>query len=167
MTILGQRWTHYLPPAVVLVITTGFLIMTYHLPPAARAMPLLVGWAALAFSIIDLVSRNGNNFGKVLMRALNPAGLTTALEEQAEASAGRGALLTGIGLVLLLVVAFILVGVLVAAPVMIFTALMIAYRRQLVSNLVIAAVATGVIWILFSVLLRLQLYPGVLFGGTF
>ena len=39
-------------------------------------------------------------------------------------------------------------------------------RRQIVSNIVIAAVTTGVIWLLFSVLLRLHLYPGVLFGGA-
>lgn len=164
--IFGQRWTHYLPPLVVLAVVAGFLAMTYQLPPAARTMPSLVGWAALALVGIDLLSRTGGPFGRALMRSLNPSGLKLGAEEQAEAPAGRWPLLTGIGLVVLLVVAFLLVGVLVAAPLLIFTALMVAYRREVISNIAIAAVTTGVIWLLFSVLLRLHLYPGVLFGGA-
>ena len=167
MTILGQRWTHYLPPLVMLAIASGFLVMTYQLPVTARAMPSLVGWAGMGLAGLDLVSRTGGKLGRSLMKALNPAGLQAGDEQVAEAPSGRWPLVTGIGLVVLLVSAFILAGVLIAAPLTIFTALTIANRRQLVSNLVIAGGTTGVIWLLFSVLLRLHLYSGVLFGGAF
>jgi hypothetical protein len=166
VSILGRRWTHYLPPILVLAVVTGFLVMTYQLPPAARSMPSLVGWAGLALALIDLVSRTGGAFGEALMKALNPAGLKLGEEERAEAPAGLWPLVTGIGLVVLLVAAFLLVGVLIAAPLLIFTALMVANRRQPISSILIAAAATAVIWLLFSVLLRLHLYPGVLFGGA-
>jgi hypothetical protein len=164
--IFGQRWTHFLPPLIVLAVVTGFLAMTYQLPPAARAMPALVGWAGLVLAGVDLLTRTGGEFGRALMKALNPAGLKMGEEERAEAPAGLLPLLTGLGLVVLLVAAFLLVGVLIAAPILIFTALMVNNRREVISNLLIAVVTTGVIYLLFSVLLRLHLYPGVLFGGA-
>jgi hypothetical protein len=162
-TRFAQHWTRYLPPLVVLAVTAGFLVLTYRLPPAARAMPVLVGWAALVLASIDLVSRTHGRFGHALMKALNPAGLK---EEEAEAPAGVWALATGIGLVVLLLTAFLLLGVLIAAPLTIFTALIVANRRELISSLLIAGGATAIIWLLFSVLLRLHLYPGLLFGGA-
>lgn len=166
MMVFGRRWTNTLPPLAMLAFTAGFLVMTYHLPARARAVPLIVGWAALVLSSVDLATRTGGEFGHALMRALNPAGLRIAAEEAVERPKGSGPLLSGVGLVVLLVAAFILAGVLVAAPLMIFTALTIAYRREPISNVVTAAAVTAAIYLLFSVLLRLHLYPGVLFGGT-
>lgn len=155
-----------MPPLVVLVVAAGFLMLTYQLPPAARVMPVLVGWAALVLASIDLLSRTRGEFGRALMKAFNPAGLNRGAEDQAEARAGGWPLATGIGLVVLLVTAFLLVGVLIAAPLTIFTALILANRRELISSVLIAGFTTAFIWLLFSVLLRLHLYPGVLFGGV-
>jgi Tripartite tricarboxylate transporter TctB family len=153
----------FLPPAVCGLFAAGFLAMTYTLPPAARAMPLLVGWGTLGLAMLDLASRLKGKAGEALMRALNPAGLKPPTPD---AVSGRYALLSGIGLVVLLVTAFLLFGALVAAPVLIFAALMIANRKEWLLSLAIAAGSTLVIWLLFAVLLRLQLYPGLLFGGS-
>ncbi|MGC1300764.1 MAG: tripartite tricarboxylate transporter TctB family protein [Caulobacteraceae bacterium] len=153
----------FLPAAVCWLFSAGFLAMTYTLPPAARAMPLMVGWCTLGLATLDMASRLKGKLGEALMRTLNPAGLKP---EPPDTVSGRYALLSGIGLVVLLVTAFLLFGALVAAPVLIFAALMIANRKEWLLSLAIAAGSTLVIWLLFSVLLRLQLYPGVLFGGS-
>ncbi len=165
-TILGAVWTSYLAPLVFLGVAAGFLVLTYQLPPAARDMPVLVGWATLVLALVDLVSRTGGELGRTLMRALNPSGLKPSAEAKAEAPSGRFAVISGIGLVVLLIVAFILTGVLIAAPLVIFTALVIADRREIVLSAVIAAVTTLSIWLVFSLLLRLHLYPGFLFGSA-
>jgi hypothetical protein len=153
----------YLPALFCWLFAAGFLVMTYALPPVARSMPALVGWATLVLATLDLLSRMKGKLGEGLMRALNPSGLKP---EGPPATSGRYALLTGIGLVVLLVTAFLLLGALIAAPLLILSALMIANRKEWLLSLAIAAGSTLVIWLLFAVLLRLQLYPGLLFGGS-
>jgi hypothetical protein len=157
------EFVRLLPPILCGLFAAAFLAMTYALPPAARAMPLLVGWGTLGLVVLDLASRQKGKAGEALMRALNPAGLKPP---EADTVTGRYALLIGIGLVVLLVTSFLLLGALIAAPVLIFTALMVGDRKQWRLSLAITAGSTLVIWLLFSVLLRLQLYPGLLFGGS-
>ncbi len=153
----------FLPAAFCWLFAAAFLAMTYTLPANARAMPLLVGWGTLGLATLDLASRLRNKAGEALMRALNPAGLKP---EPPDTISGRYALLIGIGLVVLLVTSFLLLGALIAAPLLIFTALMVGDRKQWKLSLAITAGSTLVIWLLFAVLLRLQLYPGLLFGGS-
>ena len=45
-------------------------------------------------------------------------------------------------------------------------ALMLAYRTQWLANAIIAAGATLGVWLLFAMLLRLQLFQGLAFGGV-
>jgi hypothetical protein len=163
MKILGSPATHYIPAAIVWLFAAGFLVMTYPLPEAARSTPLLVGWVTLGLATIDLLSRTGGAFGEGLMRAVNPAGLK---ERQDTTPHDRRALISGLCLIGALVVSFIFLGVLPTTALIVFGALMSAYRTQIVMNAVIAAGATLGVWLLFSALLRLQLYPGLAFGGV-
>jgi len=163
-TLFATRWVHYLPALFAWLFAVGFLVLTYRLPPIARAMPVLVGWATLGLASLDLISRTGGAFGQGLMRALNPSGLK--LQGDADTLEPRFGLKSGIGMVVLLVVGFLSIGILLAAPLVIFIALMLANRREPLLSAAIAAGATLVIWLLFAVLLRLQLYPGLIFGGA-
>lgn len=161
--LLGSPLVHYIPAVVVWLFAAGFLALTYQLPESARATPALVGWITLGLSTIDLLSRTGGEFGKALMRAVNPAGLKARLDAESHTTMD---LVTGIGLIAVLVVLFIVIGVLPTTALFVFGALTLAYRSQPVRNAAIAAGATLGVWLLFALLLRLQLYPGLAFGGT-
>ncbi len=161
--ILGSPLVHYVPALVVWLFTVGFLVMTYQLPVAARSTPGLVGWVTLGLASLDLLSRTGGDFGRGLMRAVNPAGLN---DRPDKVDHTRIDLLSGLGLICCLVVSFIVFGVLPATAIVIFGALAFAYRTQLLMDAAIAAAATLGVWLLFAMLLRLQLYPGLAFGGV-
>lgn len=161
--ILGSPAVRYVPAFVVWFFAAGFLALTYQLPEAARATPSLVGWVTIVLATIDLLSRTGGEFGTALMRTVNPAGLKGRPDAQSHTMMD---LVTGIGLIAVLVVSFIVLGVLPTTALITFGALTLAYRSQLLMNAVIAASATLGVWLLFAVLLRLQLYPGLAFGGV-
>ena len=161
--ILGSPAIRYLPALVVWLFAAGFLALTYQLPATARSTPALVGWVTFGLATLDLLSRTGGEFGKAMMRALNPAGLNDRADNQPHT---RGDLLTGLGLIVCLVTFFIALGVLPTAALFIFGALTLGYRKKLIMNAAIAALATLGVWLLFAVLLRLQLYPGLAFGGV-
>ena len=59
-----------------------------------------------------------------------------------------------------------LLGVLPTAVLFIVGVLTLGYRKKLIMNAAIAVLATLGVWLLFSVLLRLQLYTGLDFGGV-
>jgi hypothetical protein len=159
----GSSVARYLPAVVVWIFTAGFLALTYQLPPSARATPSLVGWITLALATLDILSRTGGEFGPAIMRAVNPAGLKARPEMQTHTKTD---LVAGIGLIAILVGLFIGVGVILATAIFTFGALTLAYRSEFLRNATIAAAATLGVWLLFGMLLRLQLYPGLAFGGV-
>ena len=161
--LLGSPVARYAPAVVVWLFAAGFLALTYQLPLSARSTPALVGWITLGLATIDLLSRTGGAFGLAVMRAMNPAGLKARPDAQTHTTAD---LVTGIGLIAVLVTLFIVLGVLITTAVFTFGALMLAYRAEFIRNAAIAGAATLGVWLLFAVLLRLQLYPGLLFGGA-
>jgi len=163
MKILGTPAIRYLPAAIVWLFAAGFLALTYQLPEATRATPSLVGWVTLGLATLDILSRTGGELGAALMRAVNPAGLKDRPENQ---PVTHKDLASGIGLIVALVSSFVILGVLPTTAIIIFGALMIAYRAQWITNAIIAAGATLGVWLLFAVLLRLQLFPGLAFGGV-
>jgi len=162
MKILGTPAIRYLPALIVWLFAAGFLGLTYQLPEAARATPSLVGWVTLGLATLDLVSRTGGELGVALMRAVNPAGLADRADNH---PVTRKDLASGIGLIVALVASFLVLGVLPTTAIIIFGALMLAYRSQWITNAIVAAGATAGVWLLFAVLLGLQLYPGLAFGG--
>ena len=58
------------------------------------------------------------------------------------------------------------IGILYAVPLYVFLSLLLRGRRSLVLAASIAAGAAAMIWVLFDLVLQLELYPGVLFGGV-
>jgi len=160
--LLGSPVTRYIPAVVAWLFAAGFLVLTYQLPLSARSTPALVGWITLGLATVDILSRTGGEFGPALMRAVNPAGLKPRSDAPTHTTAD---LVTGIGLIAVLVALFIVVGVLPTTALFTFGALTLAYRSELIRNAAIAGAATLGVWLLFAILLRLQLYPGLLFGG--
>ncbi len=162
--ILGTPASDYLPAAALWIVTALYLQTAYRYTPAVRAFPAGVAWIMLLFLKIDLVSRTKTTRGGALSRWLNHA---AAPAHPAETEAPQRARQAVAVLWLVLFAALIvLVGILVAVPAYLFAALRWQGRRSYRACALGAAGATLFVWLLFSVVLRIALYPGLLFGGA-
>jgi hypothetical protein len=160
--VLGTPVSEYLPAAALFIVTIVYLITAYGYSPIARAVPAGVAWAMLVLVVLDLVSRTRTKLGTTLMHWLNPAGEAAKHEGDIRYPA-----LKQLGAVLWVgafAVLMVLIGILYAVPVYVFGSLFLRGRRSLLLSGVVAAGATLMIWILFDLVLQLELYPGVLFS---
>jgi hypothetical protein len=161
--VFGTPITEYLPPFVLLIVTAIYLATAYQYAPESRIMPVLVAWCMLALLATDLVSQTATPVGRSLTRWLNPSSDRSGHVQLAAYSSGRqlAAVLWLSGLAALL----LLIGVLFAVPLYLFAAIRLRGQRSLSASLAIAGGMTLTLWLLFTGLLHLQLYPGLLFGG--
>jgi hypothetical protein len=162
--VFGTPVTDYLPALGLLVLTIGYLATAYNYSPDARAVPAGVAWVMIVLVVLDLVSRTRTSVGLTLMHWLNPAGDPDKMAEHKRYPALRqiGAVLWIAGFA----AAMVLIGILYAVPLYVFASLSIRGKRPLLLAAGIAAVATAIIWLLFVAVLGLELYPGMLFGGS-
>lgn len=161
--VFGTSVVEYAPAFVLSILTAIYLATAYQYAPESRIMPVLVGWCMLALLAIDLASRTATPLGQSLTRWLNPATERPGHTQSAAYSIDRQllAVLWLGGLAALLV----LIGVLGGVPLYLFAAIRFRGRRSLITSLAVAGGMTLVVWLLFTGLLHLQLYPGLLFGG--
>jgi hypothetical protein len=162
--VFGTPLTDYMPALGLLVLTAIYIATAYSYSPDARAVPAGVAWVMLVLVLLDLVSRTQTGIGTTLMHWLNPAG-DAAKQEGVK----HYPLLKQFSAVLWVsgfTAALVLIGILYAVPLYVFSSLYFQGRRPLPVCLAVSAAATAMIWLLFAVVLRLELYPGILFGGA-
>lgn len=162
--VLGTPLGAYLPAFLLLVLTSAYLAIAYRYKPDSRAMPVAVAWAMIALLGVDLAARTRTRPGERLIRWLNPAADPEKAARQKSYPARKqiAAMLWILGFA----AALVLMGVLYAVPLYVFAAMRLRGRRSYRVCLAGAGGATLAIWLLFSVLLRLELFPGLLFGGS-
>jgi tripartite tricarboxylate transporter TctB family protein len=158
--ILGTPVAEYLPAFGLLILTIIYLVTAYGYPADARAVPAGVAWVMLVLLVLDLLSRTQTKLGAALMHWLNPAGDPEKREHEAHYAALKQ--IGAVFWVALFVALMLLIGILYAVPVYVFASLFIRGRRPLLLCIAASAGATLMIWILFSLVLQLELYPGVL-----
>lgn len=151
----------YLPAIGLAALAAAFLVASYSYTPQARAFPSAVGWVTLVLVALDIVSRTGTPVGAALRQRLNPI-TTGASEDPAPFGRQLGAALW----LAVFGVALVLTGVMYAVPVYVFASLRFQGRRPWLTCLWIAVAVTGCLWLLFALLLRLELYRGYFFGGA-
>jgi hypothetical protein len=160
MSALKGLWT----PILIMAGVAGFLALTYQLPVESRAMPLGVGWTTLALAFVDLLSRTRTGFGEALMKTLNPAGDEDVAAERSDAAWTRQA--TGVLLPVLFTAALVLFGILIGAALFVFAAIFLSDRRRWLEAIALTVGATAFVWLVFAVVLKLQLFSGLLFGAS-
>jgi hypothetical protein len=133
----------YLPAAGLAIFTALFLATAYGYPSQARTFPVAVAWVTLFLVALDISKSR-----------LNPG----AAEED---SRPLGSQISAVIWLALFAVLLVLVGILYAVPLYIFASLRFRGGRSWFTSLWTAAVVTGGIWLLFAVVLRLDLYPGL------
>jgi hypothetical protein len=127
----------YVPSVTLAILTTIFLIAAYTYPPQARAFPVAVGWVMLFLIAIDIFSRT--------------------IAEDHPPAAGQ---LRAVIWLAAFALALVLIGILYAVPLYIAASLRIRGHRSWIASLLAAAITTSGIWLLFAVVLRLDLYQG-------
>jgi hypothetical protein len=163
MRVFGTPLIDYAPPLAAAVAASLYLAAAYGYSPDARAAPLLIGWSVVALAALDLASRTQTTLGRMLTRWLNPVG-TGRREGHAAYPLMRQ--ITAIAWIAGFVAAFALIGALYAIPLYVFAATRWRGHRPWLACAISAAVTLAGVWLLFAKLLRLELYPGLLFGGT-
>ncbi len=162
--VLGTPVTDYMPAMGLLAITAVYLVTAYQYSPDARAVPAGVAWVMLVLVSLDLVSRSRTKIGAALMHWLNPAGDADKLDAVKRYPVLKQ--LAAVAWIAGFAAAMLLIGILYAVPLYVFSSLLIQGRRPLLVCIGFAAAATLMIWLLFDVVLSLELYPGILFGGA-
>jgi len=159
--ILGVPASRYAPPAVLCLLAAGYLFASRQYDEQSRLMPMLIGRAMFVLAAIDVLSRSDTSVGRALLRWLNPAALSEQPQQDADARKELGYILWIIAFAL----AIMWIGMYVAVPAFLFLSFSLIGRRSLLQSLALSAGVGGAIWALFSLLLRLHLFPGLAFGG--
>jgi hypothetical protein len=161
--VLGTPLIDYLPALVLWLLTAGYLATAYGYSAESRVVPVLVAWSMLVLLLLDLASRTQTPLGQTLTQWFNPAAA------QAESTGSGHAVISKQLAAVLWLAGFttllLLIGVLYAVPLYVFASIRLRGRRSYLASLVVAAGMALTVWLLFGVLLRLQFYPGLLFGG--
>lgn len=131
----------YLPSTGLAIFTVVVLIAAYGYPSQARAFPVAVAWVMLFLIGLDIF-------------ALKNAEDRPAVAGQLRAVTWLAAFAS----------ALVLVGILYAVPIYIAASLRFKGHRSWITSLLAAAITTGGVWLLFAVVLRLDLYPGYFFA---
>jgi len=164
MRAFGTEVIDYLPAVAAAAAAGVYLATAYGYSPDARAAPLLIGWSVIALAGLDIASRTRTAVGRMLTQWLNPG------TSRPHAGTGEAYAVTrqiaAVAWLAGFVAAFALIGALYAIPLYVFAATRWRGGRPWLVSLISAAATLGGIWLMFSRLLHLELYPGLLSGGT-
>ena len=162
--VFGTELSDYLPAAAAAAVAAVYLGAAYQYSPEARATPLLIGWTVVALA-------------GARHRVAHPdppragAGrLAQSRDQRPRHGAGHAEYPIGKQIMAIVWIAgflagFALIGATYAIPLYVFAATRWRGGRPYWVCLVSAACTLAGIWFLFGWLLRLELYPGLLFGG--
>ena len=142
-----------LPSVAILVFVIAYLGSGYlTLGSASRFVPLLVGSVTLLLLLIDML-RTLRARGVVVGNDTNTVSVPPVRELQAIAYVAGAA--AGI----------YLLGFAVTIPIYLFTSIAFFGKQSTRTAVAVALLTSLTIYLLFEVLLRYKLYPGLLFGG--
>lgn len=146
---------------VTLAIFVGLFVWSDHIPdPRGREFPVLVSGAAVILCALDVLAHSGTAAGRWVALVLSGAAEPAPARDRRLSAEALAVIWVGVALALV-----ILLGFLVAIPIYVFGYLLLHGRRTLRHSLIAAVATTFGIWLGFEVLLRYDLYRGMLFGG--
>ena len=160
MTSRTARWAESAPVFGLLAFTVVFLVTGYQYSPQARAFPVAVAWVTLGLIALDLVSRQESRFGRAVSARLNPGGAPV------QDAHGHGQQVTAVLWLTGFVALAGLIGIVPAVLIHVFASVRFRAGRSSLRSVAVAAGVTLVIWLLFAVFLRIELYRGLWFGGA-
>lgn len=160
--IFGTAATEYLPSLAFLLFTIFYLSLAYTYNADARAFPAGVAWVMLVLTVLDLIMLTKTPVGAALTSLLNPLG--ESAHAKGEAPIPFAKQVVAVAWIFGFAGLMVLIGVLYAVPVFVFSYIRFRGRRSYLLSGAISLAAAFVAWFLFAFVLRIELYPGVLFS---
>lgn len=145
--------------AVVLLITSVFIMSAYRYDARGAEFPLIIGWVTLMLCVVDLFASLPTQIGGWLSSILHKSRSTP--DDKTPASGREAGGILWIGAMVALVWVF---GFLIAIPIYSIAFMTLNGRRPLVSSTIAAGITTLFVYVVFEWLLRYELYRGLLFG---
>ena len=162
--VFGTASLEYLPALGLLAVTIGYLTQAYAYAPESRLVPAGVAWAMIALLALDLAARSRTRLGGAVNRWLNSAAMSRGSPKD-DAPRPLGRQIAAVTWVAGFTLAVVLIGIVAAVPVYVFASLRLRGRRPFGLCLAVSAGTALLIWLLFAVVLRIDLYPGLLATG--
>ena len=163
MNTPSSRFWQLLPPVVMLVFSVVFLGWSYSYGERAQQMPVLVGWVMLLLCALDVIASTGTHAGD-MVRAFFSG---TLIGEKPETAAAKPVGRTLIAILWPTAFVFLvaLFGFIPVIPVYAFLFVVVQGRRGLRQGLISAAVTTAFTYVVFELLLRYEVYRGLVFSS--
>ena len=134
-----------------------FLHETYELKGKERTFPLIIGYAGIVFSVLDIASVTETAIGRFVTRAF---GAMLDPDEIKPRRVGRELIVFGV--MSLGVLGIWLFGFLIASPIFVFLWMLIGGGKSLKLCLYVGFATLVFIYGLFELILKYELFPGVL-----
>ncbi len=160
-SLFGRSPWRYLVSAAPGALAVAILASVRGYPPDARAFPAAIACVLLVLSGLDLAALSETPAGEAIRRLFNPTMKERMDREPASRQAAAALSLAA------LVAALVLLGIEISVPLYLFVSLRFRARRSWAASMAIAAGVSAVIWGLFVVALRLELYRGYLLSRLF
>jgi hypothetical protein len=158
------HWPDFGAALIVLAIGVGFLLWAQTYPPKAAEVPVLVAWLTIVLALMDAAARTETALGRGLRRLVSAEQVIEwKADGDGEASPRRVA--SSVAWLLAYLVGVALVGFLVATPLYILLYVKLHGGHAARTGALAAAGTTLGVWVVFQLLFRYPLYPGLLFGG--
>lgn len=151
-----QRLTSLYFAFGVMALMLFFVHETYAYTGNVRAFPLIIGYTGIALSVLDILSVTDTRLGRLVSRVFGAA----LDEEKLTAPRLDRELLVFLTLGAC-VVAIWLFGFLIASPLFVFLWMFVGGRKPFLVAALGGVVTLAFIFGLFEVILRYELYPGV------
>ena len=151
------------PAIVMLAFSIAFLNWSYSYGERAQQVPALVGWVMFTLCVLDVVAATGTRVGD-MVRAFFSG---TVIGEDNSSATGKPVGLTVVAM--LWPVAFVLLvglfGFMPVIPVYVFLFVVVQGKKSLRQGTIAAAAATAFTYVVFALLLRYEVYQGIIFSG--
>jgi hypothetical protein len=133
-----------------------FLHETYELKGKERTFPLIIGYAGVVLSVLDIASVTDTAIGRFVTRAF---GAMLDPDEIKPRRVGRE--LTVFAIMSLGVLSIWLFGFLIASPIFVFLWVLIGGGKSLKLSLYVGFATLVFIYGLFELILKYELFPGI------
>lgn len=159
---ITTNWHELMPAIVVLVLAVTFLLWAQIYEGRGRVVPTLVGWVTIVLATLDIVSHTGTRLGNYIGQVLSGtarASSKTAPESKRLVQREVVAILWISGFITLVAV----FGFLATIPFYMVLFMRVQGRMSWRQSIIVAIVTTLFVWLAFELLLRYNVYGGLLF----
>lgn len=167
---MSKRMQDNIVALVLLAIFCGFLYLSFNYSPKARLVPVPIATASIILILVQLYIQN---FARNFDLHVDPSKLFKTSNAEAAISStetkkttvkkqGGGKEIVGLGVVLLFLALVLLIGILPGVFLFIVGYMILIGKQKWYKALIYTTICEVVIYLLFVMMLKVQMYEGLL-----